>query len=84
MLFGEKYGDTVRTIKFGQSTELCGGTHVKNTADIWHFKIMSESAIASGIRRIEAITNDAVRDYYFDQDETYGKIQALLKTHQIC
>ncbi len=79
MLFGEKYGDTVRTIKFGQSTELCGGCHVKNTADIWHFKIMSESAIASGIRRIEAITNDAVRDYYFDQDDAFGKIKSVLK-----
>ncbi|MGI9532663.1 alanine--tRNA ligase [Lutimonas sp.] len=79
MLFGEKYGDAVRTINFGQSTELCGGTHVKNTADIWHFKIMSESAIASGIRRIEAITNDAARDYYFDQDEIVGKIKSALK-----
>lgn len=79
MLFGEKYGDTVRTIKFGQSTELCGGTHVQNTGDIWHFKIMTESAIASGIRRIEAITNDAVRDYYFDQDDAFGKIKSVLK-----
>ena len=79
MLFGEKYGDTVRTIKFGQSTELCGGTHVRQTSDLWHFKIMSESAIASGIRRIEAITNDAVRDYYFEQEETYGKIKSALK-----
>ncbi len=79
MLFGEKYGDTVRTINFGQSTELCGGTHVKNTADIWHFKIMSESAIASGIRRIEAITSDAARDYYFEQDEIVGSIKSALK-----
>lgn len=79
MLFGEKYGDTVRTVKFGQSTELCGGTHVNQTSDLWHFKIMSESAIASGIRRIEAITNDAVRDYYFDQEETYGQIKSALK-----
>ena len=79
MLFGEKYGDTVRTINFGKSTELCGGTHVKNTGDLWHFKIISESAIASGIRRIEAITHDAVRDYYIEQDEAFSKIKASLK-----
>jgi alanyl-tRNA synthetase len=78
-LFGEKYGDVVRTIKFGESYELCGGTHVKNTADVWHFKITSESAVAAGIRRIEAITSDAVKDYFADQSKHFDQIKALIK-----
>ncbi len=81
-LFGEKYGDTVRAIQFGNSVELCGGTHVQNTGDIWHFKIISESAIAAGIRRIEAITNDAVKGYYSENNKIYNKIKELLKNPQ--
>ncbi|WP_405608750.1 alanine--tRNA ligase [Polaribacter sp. Asnod1-A03] len=77
-LFGEKYGDTVRAIKFGKSVELCGGTHVKNTGDIWHFKIKSEGAVAAGIRRIEAITNDAVKDFYSENNKTLTDIKSIL------
>ena len=81
-LFGEKYGDNVRMIEFGESKELCGGIHVKNTADIWHFKIISEGAVAAGIRRIEAITGDAVKDFYKNQEIILSEIKETLKNPQ--
>ena len=81
-LFGEKYGDSVRAIKFGESMELCGGTHVKNTADIWYFKIKTESAVAAGIRRIEAMTNSGVKNYFAQQDSTLHQVTEILKNPQ--
>ena len=81
-LFGEKYGDTVRAIRFGQSIELCGGTHVPNTSQIWHFKITGETAVAAGIRRIEAITGDAAKTYFEDQNQVLSQIQSLLNKPQ--
>lgn len=77
-LFGEKYGDAVRAIKFGKSMELCGGTHVPNTSDVWHFIITSEGAVASGIRRIEAITGDAAKSYFEDRSKAFRDVQKLL------
>ena len=78
-LFGEKYGDTVRTIRFGKSIELCGGCHVKNTSEIWYFKITSETAVASGIRRIEAITGDAVISCFEEQSQVLNDLKVVMK-----
>jgi alanyl-tRNA synthetase len=81
-LFGEKYGDNVRMIEFGESKELCGGIHVKNTSEIWHFKIISEGAVAAGIRRVEAITGNAVKNFYQNQENTLAEIVTTLKNPQ--
>lgn len=78
-LFGEKYGDTVRVIQFGDSIELCGGCHVNNTNDIGVFKITSEGAVAAGIRRVEAITSDAVIDLFKKKETLLDEINGLMK-----
>lgn len=80
-LFGEKYGDVVRTVKFGNSYELCGGTHVKNTSSIRLFKIISESSVASGIRRIEALTGNNALKLLSDHSTELNRIGELVSTN---
>ena len=82
-LFGEKYGDVVRVIKFGKSAELCGGIHVPSTSHIGLFKIVSESAVASGIRRIEAISAEQAMSFYEDRLSMINELETMLKTKDV-
>lgn len=88
-LFGEKYGDEVRVVSMGAdgddsySTELCGGTHVSRTGDIGVFKILNEGAVASGVRRIEALTGDCARAYFADTERSLMHAASLLKSKPV-
>ena len=83
MIFGEKYGDKVRMIQYGESKELCGGTHVNSTSEIGLIKILSESSVATGIRRIEASTGLFAIDFLNSKSSLVDEVSSILKNNNI-